>query len=282
MTRTAVFLDRDGTLIEDSGYVARPEDVRLLPGAASAITRFAAAGHLVVVVSNQSGVARGMFDEEALSSVHERVVQLLREEGAELDGAYYCPFLDGPSAVVEAYRRDSDLRKPKPGMLLLAAEELDIDLGGSWMIGDSSRDVLAGNAAGCRTIRIVADRSQPDPDADFVVTSLVQAVELMEREMKQAQRAGEPTSREAEENEVVHQLRRIHDQIERSQRQYGQQDFSVVRLFGALVQMFAIVAAVWGLIALFDDRSPAATARFALACFLQLASASAFAFERFR
>ena len=281
-TRTAVFLDRDGTIIEDTGYVAQPDDVRLLPGAAQAIRRFAAAGHLVVVISNQSGVARGVFDEVALSQVHERVVELLLDEGAVLDGAYYCPFLDGPGATVKAYCRDSDLRKPNPGMLLQAAEELQIDLGGSWMIGDSSRDVMAGQAAGCRTIRILNDRSQSDSDATHAVANLLQAAEWMERDMKQTRDDSEPASRGAGENEVVRVLGKIHDQIERSQRLQKQQDFSVVRLFGALVQMFAIVVAVWGLIALFDDRSPAATARFSLACFLQLASASAFAFERFR
>ena len=162
MTTRAVFLDRDGTIIEDTSYVDDPAKVRLLSGVADAIRRFGDASYLVVIVSNQSGVARGMFDEATLSAVHQRVDELLAERGATLDGAYYCPYLDSAEATVETYRRDSDLRKPKPGMLLQAAEELNIDLERSWMIGDSSRDIEAGKRAGCRTIRIAA---QPDPDA---------------------------------------------------------------------------------------------------------------------
>ena len=118
MTSTAVFLDRDGTVVEDPGYIGDPDQVQLIPGAAEAINRFSKAGHRVVIVSNQSGVARGMFTEEDLSRVHARLVALLEADGAMLDGAYYCPYLDGPEAKVEAYRGDSDLRKPKPGMLL--------------------------------------------------------------------------------------------------------------------------------------------------------------------
>ncbi len=152
MTASAVFLDRDGTIIEDVGYIAQPADVRLLPNAAKGIRRFNIAGRLVVIVSNQSGVARGLFDEEAMMAVHERVVEDLKREGCRIDGAYYCPFLNGEHAKVARYRCDSDLRKPKPGMLLLAAEALDIDLSRSWMIGDSTRDVEAGRRAGCGTI----------------------------------------------------------------------------------------------------------------------------------
>lgn len=152
MKASAVFLDRDGTIIDDVGYIARPEDVRLLPHAAEGIRRFNGAGHLVVIVSNQSGVARGLFDEEAMMTVHRRVVEALEKEGCRIDGAYYCPFLNGEDAKVEAYRRDSNLRKPEPGMLLLAAEDMGIDLGKSWMIGDALRDVEAGRRAGCQTI----------------------------------------------------------------------------------------------------------------------------------
>ena len=126
MKATAVFLDRDGTVIEDPGYVDDPERVHLLPGAADAIRRFSEAGHLVVVVSNQSGVARGLFDEATLSRVHARLEELLQARGASLDGAYYCPYFDGPEATVDSYRRDSELRKPKPGMLVQAASEFNV------------------------------------------------------------------------------------------------------------------------------------------------------------
>lgn len=164
MTTSAVFLDRDGTIIEDVGYIAEPADVRLLPHAAEGIRRFNRAGSLVVIVSNQSGVARGLFDEDAMMAVHQRVVDVLQQEGCRIDGAYYCPFLDGEHAQVPLYRRDSDLRKPKPGMLLLAAKELKIDLSRSWMIGDSPRDAEAGRRAGCATI-LLAPNGGLKPDA---------------------------------------------------------------------------------------------------------------------
>lgn len=150
----AVFLDRDGTIIADTGFVARPEQVHLMPGAAHAIHAFRQAGFKVVVASNQSGVARGLFDEPAVRSVNDRVQAQLREHGAEVDAFYYCPYLDGPEAVVEAYRRPSEWRKPAPGMLLAAAEDLHLDLKRSWMIGDAARDVEAGRRAGCRTVLI--------------------------------------------------------------------------------------------------------------------------------
>ncbi len=159
MKATAVFLDRDGTIIEAHGYINDPNQVRLIPGAADAIRCLSKAGHLVVLISNQSGVARGLLDEETLSRVHGRLEELLREEGVSLDGAYYCPYLDGPEAKVDAYRRDSELRKPNPGMLLQAARGLNIDLSRSWVIGDSPCDVEAGLRAGCRTILIDRDGS---------------------------------------------------------------------------------------------------------------------------
>lgn len=156
----AVFLDRDNTLIEDPGYINDPAAVRLLPGAGEALRRIRAAGYRAVVVTNQSGVARGRITEGQLVAVHARLRELLGAEGAELDAIYHCPYLDGPEAVVAAYRRDSDLRKPRPGMLLLAARELGLDLARSWMVGDSARDVEAGRAAGCRTILIRGHEAQ--------------------------------------------------------------------------------------------------------------------------
>ena len=104
MKRTAVFLDRDGTIIEDAGYLGDPQQVRLIRDAADAIRRFRQAGCLVVVVSNQSGVARGLFDEAAMHKVHARLESLLAERGTRVDRAYHCPYLDGPEATVVAYR----------------------------------------------------------------------------------------------------------------------------------------------------------------------------------
>lgn len=185
MKSTAVFLDRDDTIIENSEYIGDPARVRLLPGAAEAIRRFAAAGHLVVIVSNQSGVARGLFTEADLSRVHARVEELLHAAGARVDAAYYCPFLDGPEAGVARYRRPSDLRKPAPGMLLQAARELNVDLSRSWMIGDSQSDVEAGRRAGCRTVLIKRfDSSVDDTTCHATCTagSLMEAADLLECE----------------------------------------------------------------------------------------------------
>lgn len=154
--RPAVFLDRDGTIIHDPGYLGDPAKVRLITGAAEAMARLRAAGYPLVVVSNQSGVARGLLTEADVESVNRRMNELLRSSGAEVERVYHCPYLPGEEAVVEAYRRDSELRKPHPGMLLLAARELGIDLRRSWMIGDSERDVEAGRAAGCRSILLAA------------------------------------------------------------------------------------------------------------------------------
>ena len=307
MKRTAVFLDRDGTIIEDAGYIGDPQQVRLIRDAADAIRRFRQAGCLVVIVSNQSGVARGFFDEAAMNKVHARVESLLAERGAGVDRAYHCPYLDGPEATVVAYRRDSDLRKPRPGMLLLAAKELDIDLSRSWMIGDSLTDVQAGMNAGCRTILLRRAPSSPHdsrvvvltgalpPAVDVVPThcvdSMTEAAVLVEQAMKQESESisaspspfkGEGRGEGQSPNDaVLLSLEKIHDQLERAHRKDRQHDFSFLRLFGALLQMLAIVAALWGVVALMDDRSAPATARLTLACFFQFAAVSAFAIDRF-
>jgi len=284
MSVPAVFLDRDGTIIQDRGYIAGPDLVRLQPGAAEAIGRFSRLGHRVVLVSNQSGVARGLFTEEDLRAVHARLESLLLAEGARLDGAYYCPYLDGEDAVVEEYRKDSALRKPKPGMLLQAAEDLEIDLGRSWMIGDSACDVAAGLGAGCRTILLRRAGADPDDPAcrpTYAADTLREAADLVERHMNDDEtnpRAGGASR----DDETVTLLQEIRDVLDRTRRQHRQQDFSVLRLFGALLQMFAILAMLWGLAALVGDQPAVSSARLVLACFFQLASIAVFATDRFQ
>ena len=186
MEAPAVFLDRDGTLIEDTGYIDDPDKVRLLPGVADALRRLSDAGHHLVIISNQSGIARGIFDEEMLSTVHDRLESLLEQQQVRLEGAYYCPYLDSPKATIDTYRRRSDLRKPKPGMLLQAAKELDIDLSRSWMIGDEPRDIQAGKRAGCRTI-LIRRNGRMDPlkggAPTFVAGNFSEAVDLVVQEM---------------------------------------------------------------------------------------------------
>lgn len=188
MMERAVFLDRDGTIIEDPDFVTNPSQVRLLPGAADAIRRFRKLGFHVVVVSNQSGVARGLITEEELGAIHDRLVELLDEEGAALDGWYYCPFLDSDEAVVDVYRRESDLRKPSPGMLIRAADDFDLDLDQSWMIGDAERDVEAGLAVNCRTVLLCESNDgrsgrggvEVETKAEFVARNLHEAAGIVE------------------------------------------------------------------------------------------------------
>lgn len=139
----ALLLDRDGTIIWDPGYLSDPALVRLLPGAAEAMKRFQDAGWLLVVVSNQSGIARGKYGRAELEAVHARMVALLAEGGVRLDGAYYCEH--GPDDGCAC-------RKPRPGMLEQAARELGFDLSASLMVGDKPSDVEAAVAAGARGI----------------------------------------------------------------------------------------------------------------------------------
>ena len=202
-----------------------------------------------------------------------------------MDGAYYCPYLDGPDAKVDAYRNDSDMRKPNPGMLLQASRELDIDLSRSWMIGDSPADVEAGRRAGCRTIALGLDKSAADgpfAKATNGAASLLQAAEIVEYDMKHDRDERADPTGSTVDDEVLRALGNIHDLLERAHRQQRQHDFSLLRLFGALLQMFAVVVALWGVFGLLNEQAPLASARFSLACFLQLASISAFAVDRFR
>ncbi|OHB54074.1 MAG: hypothetical protein A2173_08580, partial [Planctomycetes bacterium RBG_13_44_8b] len=142
MSNKAIFLDRDNTLIEDPGYINHPDQVKLLDGVTEAIIELRDLGYKLVVASNQSAVARGIVTEKVINDIHDRLKQLLAEKGAFLDQIYYCPY--HPDGVVRKYCKESNMRKPNPGMLLTAAEEMDIDLSRSWMIGDSTSDIEAG------------------------------------------------------------------------------------------------------------------------------------------
>lgn len=150
--RAAIFLDRDGVVIEEREYLSSPDQVHLLPGAAETIAALNRAGWCVVIVTNQSGIARGFFTPSALDRIHQRLQHLLWCYGAQVDGIYVCPH--HPEADIDIYRRQCHCRKPQPGLLLQAAEELGIDLSESWMIGDRVSDLEAGSAAGCRTVLV--------------------------------------------------------------------------------------------------------------------------------
>lgn len=207
MRRPAVFFDRDNTLIVGNDYLGDPNEVVLVAGAAAAVARCRAMGFATIVVSNQSGVARGMFGEDAVQAVNRRMDELLLEHNpaAVIDRHEYCPF--HPDAKIEQYRQDSFLRKPKPGMILAAADAMALDLSRSWVIGDAPRDIAAGKAAGCRTILIIDPTLAPSPaaletstiSADFTVTTLIEAVEVV---ATQTHRAAQQT-REAEKPALV-------------------------------------------------------------------------------
>jgi D,D-heptose 1,7-bisphosphate phosphatase len=258
MTKSAVFWDRDNTLIEDPGYLSDPAQVKLLSGASAALRRLADAGYENIVITNQSGIARGLFDEAALEKVHARLQELLAGEGARLDAIYYCPYLDGPEAVVEKYRQDSDLRKPRPGMLAQASLERKIDLAGSWMIGNSLGDTQAGRAAGCRTILVAGDDAAKDKSVDFVARSLEEAAGIVLKYTAGAQAAipSEPPARPdaAAADAVRKELTVVGSRVEEIlsflrmvDRRQQAEDFSLGRLVGIVVQMVAVAAMVWAI-----------------------------------
>ena len=177
MSRPAAFLDRDGTVIEEVNYLTRVEQLRLEPGAANAMRRLRGAGYLLILITNQSGVARGMLTEEDLAGIHRRLSEMLSAEGADLDGAYYCPHL--PGAEVGEYDLECACRKPKPGMIHKAAEEHGIDLAASVMFGDSERDVEAGKVAGCRAALIHHGDAPDETRADYSAKDLSEAVDAL-------------------------------------------------------------------------------------------------------
>ncbi|MEW6308915.1 MAG: HAD-IIIA family hydrolase [Bacillota bacterium] len=152
--RRAVFLDRDGTIVEQrAGSLTSPAQLRLLEGAGRAVAALNQAGWAVVVVSNQSVVGRGQVSEGTLSRIHAALRQCLAAEGARLDAIYCCPH--HPREALGMYRRGCDCRKPRPGLLFRAARELGLDLPSSYMVGDSASDLRAGAAAGCTSVLVL-------------------------------------------------------------------------------------------------------------------------------
>lgn len=194
MSDKAIFLDRDDTLIEDPGYISDPEQVKLLDGVPEALIQLRSLGYKLIVVTNQSGVAHGIVTEKALGEVHDRLKQLLADKNAYLDRIYYCPY--HPEGIIQKYRKESDSRKPGPGMLLKAADEMDIDLRQSWCIGNKSRDIEAGRRAGCKTILIdlpPARQKQVSPSAslaaanpDYKAVNVKEVVNIIKKHLRSA------------------------------------------------------------------------------------------------
>ena len=150
--RRALFMDRDGTVSPEVGFLDDVERVELLPRSAEAIRLATQSGFVTVLVTNQSGVARGFFSEARLEEIHARLLSLLEDSGAKIDAIYYCPH--HPDVGPAGYRKNCRCRKPNPGMLLRAGEELGLDLQSSYMVGDRGGDIEAGQRAGTRTLLV--------------------------------------------------------------------------------------------------------------------------------
>jgi D-glycero-D-manno-heptose 1,7-bisphosphate phosphatase len=181
ITKCAAFLDRDGTIIRQVELMHDVRQLRLLPGAADAIRRLNEKGFLVIVVTNQPVVARGVATEQEIKLVHEELNRRLQAKGGHIDAFYYCPH--HPNATLEQYRTNCPCRKPEPGMILRAAEEYGIDLSHSVMIGDSTQDVMAGIRAGVSTILVRTGHGGRDPwqypcSPGWVANNLLQAAHL--------------------------------------------------------------------------------------------------------
>ena len=179
---TAVFLDRDGTLNEESGYLNHVDRLKLIDGAAEAVALLSRHGLKTIVVTNQSGVARGYFPETLLPRLHDKLQELLIERGARLDAIYYCPH--HPDVGEPPYRRDCECRKPKLGMIRRAEKEFSVDARKSYMVGDKISDVEFGRRAGCKTVLLLTgygkgelehNREQLNGDPDHVAADILDA-----------------------------------------------------------------------------------------------------------
>jgi D-glycero-D-manno-heptose 1,7-bisphosphate phosphatase len=182
--RRAILIDRDGTLCEEVGYVNHVGRVRLPERSIEAVRRANEAGFQTVLVTNQAGVARGYFDESLVGEVHDHIREALGTKGARLDGIYYCPH--HPEVGAGPYRRECDCRKPRPGMLLRARDEMGIDLTSSYMVGDSHKDIEAGHRVGAKTVLVLTGYGRGEMEhqphrftvePDHVAADLLEAVE---------------------------------------------------------------------------------------------------------
>jgi D-glycero-D-manno-heptose 1,7-bisphosphate phosphatase len=181
MTQRAVFLDRDGTLVHARHYPSRPEDLVLYDGISPWLRALQQAGLKLVVVTNQSGIARGYFTENDLQRMHAALSATLAMSGVTVDGYYYCPH--HPDGVIQELAVRCDCRKPRPGMVLQAARDLEIEPTRSWFIGDILDDIEAGNRAGCRTVLVdLGTESAPTlrvRTPDFVARDTIHALQIV-------------------------------------------------------------------------------------------------------
>jgi D-glycero-D-manno-heptose 1,7-bisphosphate phosphatase len=183
MKRRAAFIDRDGTLSEEVGYINHPSRFRLFPYAAAAVKLLNDHGWLTVVVTNQAGVARGYFDEAMIQTVHDNLTREMHSLGARVDAIYYCAH--HPTVGEPPYRQECDCRKPKPGLIKRAATDLSVDLEQSWMIGDRYSDIEVARNAGVRSALVLSgygrgewenQRSSWQHQPDLIAENLYEAV----------------------------------------------------------------------------------------------------------
>jgi D-glycero-D-manno-heptose 1,7-bisphosphate phosphatase len=183
--KPAVFLDRDGTILDELGYVTPSSTIVIYPWAGDAIRLLKRAGYAVVMITNQGGIGLGLYDHDFVKATHDSLTRHFAEGGAEIDAWYYCPH--HPEAVVEEYRVVCNCRKPAPGMLHDAARDLNLDLARSWVVGDQWRDVQLAHVAGCRSVLVRTghgakqEAEWPADDAPPTVTSdnLIAAVSVI-------------------------------------------------------------------------------------------------------
>jgi len=178
MLKRAIFLDRDGVIVEDTGYISSPGELVLFPDVIPVLKKLQRVFRLLVV-TNQSGVARGYFTEEDLFAINERIILMLADYGVGLDAIYYCPH--HPEVGTDEYRIECECRKPKPGLLRLAAEEFNIELDKSFLIGDKDIDIQAGRAIGLKTIRINRSDREPTNEtaADFIINTFSEVSDII-------------------------------------------------------------------------------------------------------
>ncbi len=196
MKHSAIFLDRDGTLNRDTGYVHRVEDLQLLDGVVAGLQQMKTLGFQLFITTNQSGIARGYFTEAEMHAFNRALIEILAAQGVTIAGIYFCPF--HPTEGVGEYRRESPLRKPACGMIKQAAAEHELDLRRSFAIGDKKSDILAGQVAGCRTILVMTGaggRGEADLEArpDFVAADLVAASQFIRESRPSLARTADPT-----------------------------------------------------------------------------------------
>lgn len=181
----AVFMDRDGTINEEVSFLSRMEQLRLYPQTCEAIRLINRSGMKAVVVTNQSGIARGYFTEDFVRTVHDRINELLAAEGARIDGFYVCPH--HPVYGQGLYKKDCECRKPRPGLLLQAAREMNIDLARSYMVGDMLRDVETGKKVGAKGILVCTGYGPNIVRTDmpaFVAEDILEAVQWILKDRK--------------------------------------------------------------------------------------------------